>query len=206
MVLDAFIRLHNVVFSTKALDPGERAAIWLQGCHRRCPGCMSEETRPLDKGKQISIDKLADDLKKLDTIEGITISGGEPFLQKGPLRSLLTKIRENTNLGIIIYTGYTYRELQEMHHPDVNDILDNLCDLLIDGTYVEELNDGKRFKGSSNQQLIFLTERYKPFAYLYAENNRSVEIVVKQNEVFMYGIPDTNTLARWEEYKKQKGE
>ena len=55
MVLDAFIRLHNVVFSTKALDPGERAAIWLQGCHRRPPGCMSEETRPLDKGKQISI-------------------------------------------------------------------------------------------------------------------------------------------------------
>ncbi len=204
--MDELIRIHNVVLSTKVLGPGERAAIWLQGCNRSCPGCMSPETRSLNKGRIVKTEDLADVLMQLDGIEGITVSGGEPFLQKGPLHTLLKEVRKNTKLGVIIYTGYTLEELQKMNDSDVNAILDGLCDLIIDGEYVEKLNDGKRFKGSSNQRLIFLTDRYKGYANLYEEETRSVEVVVKSSEMYMYGIPDKDTLKRWQDYKNVQGE
>ena len=204
--MNDLIRIHNIVCSTKALGPGERAAIWFQGCQRSCPGCMSPETRPTDKGKFVRIKDIVDLLKRLEGIEGITISGGEPFLQKSSLYTLLKELRENTKLGVIIYTGYTFEELQKMNDFDINEILDGLCDLIIDGEYVEKLNDGKRFKGSSNQRLIFVTDRYRDYRYLYEEDNRSVEVIVKSGEMYMYGIPDKDTLKRWQKYQKKQGE
>lgn len=204
--MDELIRIHNIVLSTKALGPGERAAIWFQGCQRSCPGCMSPETRPLDKGKYVRIKDIVDALKRLEGIEGITISGGEPFLQKRSLYMILKELKGNTNLGVIIYTGYTLEELKRMNDSDVNGILDGLCDLIIDGEYVQELNDGKRFKGSSNQRLIFITDRYRRYTDLYEDEQRNVEIVVKNNEVYMYGIPDKTTLDKWQKYKNEQGE
>lgn len=206
MGLDDFIRIHNIIFSTKVLGPETRAAIWFQGCNRDCYRCMSPETRPLDAGRTISIKRIVDVLAELDSIEGITISGGEPFLQRHALFLLLKEIREKTNLGIIIYTGYTVDELGKIDDEEVNEILTNLCDLIIDGEYIDDLNDGMRLKGSSNQKLVFVTDRYKKYLPLYEEKCRSVEIVVKSNDAFMYGIPDKDTLDKWYKlYKKQEG-
>lgn len=195
-----------MVLSTEVLGPGKRAAIWMQGCCRECFGCMSPETRSLDGGKVVSVKSVADTIQRLDNIEGITISGGEPFIQRHSLYVLLKSIRENTELGVIIYTGYKVEELRLMNDPDIDKILGGLCDLIIDGEYVEELNDGRRFKGSSNQRLVFVTDRYKDCIDLYEEYNRSVEIVIKHNELFMYGIPDKSTLEKWMKYKENQGD
>ena len=206
--MDELIRIHNIILSTKVLGPGERAAIWFQGCRRRCPGCMAPETRPLNKGKTVSVKSMVDILRKLDGIEGITVSGGEPFLQKHSLYMFLKVIRETTKLGVIIYTGYTLEELKKMNDSDVNEILDGLCDLIIDGKYVDELNDGIALRGSSNQQLHFITERYKSYEFIYNEKRRNAEIYISNSDLFFIGIPSKETLKTWQtttsEFDKRK--
>ena len=191
------VRLHNVVMKTTALGPGTRMAIWFQGCQRNCKGCMSPMSRPISGGKECSIDKIINAVCSAKDIEGITISGGEPFLQIQPLYELIYAIRQRTQLGIIIYTGYTLRELLELNNRMVDQIVTRLADMIIDGEYIEELNDGKSLKGSSNQKVHFITDRYIPYKDLYDGDNRDVQVFVSDDEAFFVGIPDKETLNTW---------
>lgn len=192
------VRLHNIILRTKVLGPGERAAIWFQGCKRSCRGCMSPSSRPLDGGIRASIPKICEAVLAQEGLEGVTVSGGEPFLQPEALDSLLTYLREKKNLGIIIYTGYTMEQLQEKNDPHMNNILDHLADTIIDGEYVEELNDGASLKGSSNQRVIHLTERYRSSQPLYEGTKRDVEVHLSAGEAFLIGIPNKETWRQWE--------
>lgn len=195
-MVDTF-RIHNVAYRTKVLGPGERTAIWFQGCNRRCKGCMSESSRPLNGGKLASISKLCDVIFSQTGIEGVTISGGEPFLQPEALYSLLERIRNNSSLGVIVYTGFTLEQLKELDNPWINKILSGYVDLLIDGEYVDELNDGASLKGSSNQRVLFLTDRYLPYKELYEGAIRNVEVRLSGNDVFFVGIPSKETWNQW---------
>lgn len=195
-MVDTF-RIHNVAYRTKVLGPGERTAIWFQGCNRRCKGCMSESSRPLDGGKLASISKLCDVIFSQIGIEGVTISGGEPFLQPEALCSLLERIRNNSSLGVIVYTGFTLEQLKDLGNSWVNKILNGYIDLLIDGEYVDELNDGKSLKGSSNQRVLFLTDRYLPYKELYEGTTRNAEVRLSGNDVFFVGIPSKDTWRQW---------
>lgn len=192
------IRLHNLAYRTKVLGPGERFAIWLQGCKRRCKGCMSESSRPLDGGRAASISGLCRVILRQEGLEGITVSGGEPFLQPEALCALLERIRSESSLGVIVYTGYTLEQLREMHDPWVDKMLDGYIDLLIDGEYVESLNDGKSLRGSSNQQVLFLTDRYLPEQKLYEGTTRNAEVQMTENQVFFIGIPGKETWEQWQ--------
>lgn len=204
------VRLHNVALRTKVLGPGDRAAVWFQGCRRSCPGCMSPSSRPMDGGMAASIPRLCDAIVKQQGLEGITVSGGEPFLQPEALDSLLTRLRETSDLGVIIYTGYTMEQLRAMGDPHIDRILDSLTDLLIDGEYVDELNDGTSLKGSSNQRVIYLTDRYRPCQEMYAGTKRDVEVILSAGEAFMIGIPNKETWHRWEQtmnaFNMEKGD
>lgn len=195
-MVDTF-RIHNVAYRTKVLGPGERTAIWFQGCNRRCKGCMSESSRPLNGGKLASISKLCDVIFSQTGIEGVTISGGEPFLQPEALYSLLERIRNNSSLGVIVYTGFTFEQLKDLGNSWVNKILNGYVDLLIDGEYVDELNDGKSLKGSSNQRILFLTDRYLPYKELYEGTTRNAEVRLSGNDVFFVGIPSKDTWRQW---------
>ena len=135
------LRLHNIVYHTRTLGPGDRTAIWFQGCRRRCKGCMSESSRPMDGGWDVSIPKLCSAILQQTGIEGVTISGGEPFLQAEALYTLISGLRSKSNLGVIVYTGYTIEQLKERNDLYINRLLDGMIDLLIDGEYVDELND-----------------------------------------------------------------
>lgn len=195
-MVDTF-RIHNVAYRTKVLGPGERTAIWFQGCNRRCKGCMSDSSRPLNGGKLASISKLCDVIFSQTGIEGVTISGGEPFLQPEALYSLLKRIRNNSSLGVIVYTGFTLEQLKDLGNSWVNKILNGYVDLLIDGEYVDELNDGKSLKGSSNQRVLFLTDRYLPHKELYEGTTRNAEVRLSGNDVFFVGIPSKDTWRQW---------
>lgn len=196
------IRLHNMILHTKVLGPYTRSAVWLQGCHRSCKGCMSGESRDLQGGRLVLIDDVYNSIAAVKDIEGITVSGGEPFLQIDALHELLQKIRRGTPLGGIIYTGYYLSELREMYNPKVDEILSGFVDILIDGPYIDELNDGKPLRGSQNQTVHFLTERYRDAAYLYDLSTRNVEMRVTDRDMFFIGIPDRKTLSSW---KKMAG-
>jgi anaerobic ribonucleoside-triphosphate reductase activating protein len=202
MVIPAYIRLHNIILHTKVLGPGNRAAIWFQGCNRFCKGCMSDETIDLNGGKEVLIDDVCRSITTLTDIEGITISGGEVFLQIDALYELLRRIRDTTSFSVILYTGFHLSELMDMANPKVDEIIGSFVDIIIDGPYIDELNDGKALRGSKNQTVHFLTERYRGQAYLYDVPVRNVEMRVTGTDMFFIGIPDRNTLVSW---KKMAG-
>lgn len=191
------LRIHNIIKSTAVLGPGKRAAIWFQGCMRSCAGCMSPDTRPLNGGKVITAQRVATALLSLEDIEGITISGGEPFLQIDGLYELVNTVRESSNLSVIVYTGYTINQLRGLNNPKVDSLLDSMIDILIDGEYVDELNDGLALRGSSNQTVHFLTDRYKGLEGMYTEKKRNAEILITDKRLFFVGIPEKETLNTW---------
>lgn len=196
--MSATVRLHNIIMHTTALGPETRMAIWFQGCERHCKGCMSPKSRPLNGGRLIRVQDLIDTICSADDIEGITISGGEPFLQIEALYMLLSALKKQTELGVIIYTGFTCKELREQDNPMVNEILTGLADIIIDGEYIDELNDGGSLKGSSNQTVVFVTERYLPYKSMYEVKKRDVQVVISGDEALLVGVPDKDMLGTWQ--------
>jgi anaerobic ribonucleoside-triphosphate reductase activating protein len=129
--------------------------------------------------------------------EGITISGGEPFLQAEALRELVGTVRSRRDYGVIIYTGFTFRELKE-HRDAAWDGLLDCCDILVDGPYVEELNDEKSLRGSSNQTVVPLTGRYGKCLEMYGADRRSVEFISKKGGgTRMVGIPPKGIVEKF---------
>lgn len=186
-----------MVKHTNVLGPGRRAAIWFQGCKRKCKGCMSPDTRALDGGQLVSVKRVFNELDSIKDIEGVTISGGEPFLQADGLYLLLKLIREKTDLSVIIYTGFTVEQLHAMKHNKIEEILNGLADIIIDGEYIDELNDGLSLRGSSNQKVIFITDRYNNKKFMYEQNRRDAEVIATKKDFFFIGIPTKEDLKKW---------
>jgi anaerobic ribonucleoside-triphosphate reductase activating protein len=183
---------------TNTLGPGDRFALWLQGCEKSCPKCMSPTSRDINGGTLVSVDGLVQTVLSEIDLEGITISGGEPFLQFSSLKDFLQQLRGKSSLGIIIYTGYYLKELYEQNNPEINEIIDSLSDIIIDGPYIDDLNDGKSLRGSSNQTVHWTSKRYADIADLvYNQPERKCEIRFNNKEAFLAGIPDANGYKMW---------
>lgn len=177
--------------STKVLGPGKRYALWLQGCQKRCPHCIFPAGQPLNRGGEwLPVEKIWSEIKSVRDLTGITVSGGEPFLQAEALARLIKFLRDETALDVMIFTGYTLSELQNRPDSATAFILGNI-DILVDGEYREELNTNSIYRGSDNQVVHFLSPKYLPFKDLIARTkNRSLEFVYRKNsELFMIGIP-----------------
>lgn len=147
------LRIHQRVKTIETLGPGLRYGLWVQGCTRGCPGCVSPGAQDPAGGYESTVEEIAREILETEDIEGITISGGEPFLQQEALARLIDLVRAEKNLGVLVYTGFGYPEIAMTE-------LARRCDAIIDGPYIEEKNDGRSLRGSSNQRLILLTERY----------------------------------------------
>lgn len=151
------INVHAIIPVSRINGPGKRMVIFFQGCARRCSGCFNPETHPFEKKNLYTPMEL---LKRFTYpgIEGITISGGEPFHQQEGLYHLLREARDNYNLSTIIYTGFSYEDILRMKWG--KSIL-TFTDVLIDGTFEEDKKEKTLLaRGSTNQRFIFLTSRY----------------------------------------------
>jgi len=180
------------VASTKVLGPYSRFAIWVQGCLKCCSGCLSKDSQPFDGGYEVETTDLAEVIINASDIEGITISGGEPFLQSDALVDLVSKIKSKRDVGVIVYTGYDFEEIEA-------DKLTKYSDIIIDGAYVEALNDGLSLRGSSNQNVRLITKRYQDvIKKLYELQGRKIEMRIKDGNATMVGIPDKKTLQIFE--------
>lgn len=177
------LRLYMVVPQTEALGPGKRFAIWVQGCNKRCNGCIAPDAWNVDGGYEKDVAELAEEIINTPDIEGITISGGEPFLQQDALCELIKRVKMQRDLGIIVYTGLLYDDIADTE-------LASLLDLIIDGEYVDALNDNKSLRGSSNQNAVCLTQRYKDWiSDYYGVDGRTIELHVNGELTHIVGIP-----------------
>ncbi|MCP4538608.1 MAG: radical SAM protein [Chloroflexi bacterium] len=160
---DEVLRIHHFLPFSHANGPGGRAVVWVQGCTLGCLGCFNPETHSLEGGEDVSIPDLFDRIVALgDTIEGITVSGGEPLQQRPSLLALLRRVRRETALSVLIFTGYTWEEIQQM--PDV-ELLLKCIDVLIAGRYdaaqrFAPENKKQLLRSSTNQTTHTLTDRY----------------------------------------------
>lgn len=172
---------------TKALGPGLRYAIWTQGCLRRCQGCISPESQPIKPRKVVDVELMVDDIVKNTKISGITISGGEPFLQAASLSKLLQLVKlHRPELNVIVFTGYTKDELK---WNDAEALLEQ-TDVLIDGPFCQEQIANKGLRGSLNQKIHFLTDALKGSQEELENAPRKMELHVEENELITIGIPD----------------
>jgi anaerobic ribonucleoside-triphosphate reductase activating protein len=192
-----FIRVYATIPCTKALGPYTRFAIWFQGCKKRCPGCMTPTARAFDGGSLIGVDSLVDQILSDPIIEGVTISGGEPFEQSEALSALTTALKAQSHIGIIVYSGYTLDELRRMEDVNVEQALSQI-DLLIDGPYIRQLDDGLSLRGSSNQAIRPLTNRYESvIKSYYGLPRREAELHLLNNDILLVGIAGKDTLNLW---------
>lgn len=144
----------------EGLGPGKRFILWVRGCPRRCPGCVAPEL--WNPGEPLPFEPLiATMLPLLAEVDGLTISGGEPFEQAAALCALLDEIRKTQDVEVLVYTGYRLGELQE--HPDAVALLRRI-DLLIDGPFMEDQPNTLQWRGSDNQQIRLLSERAQRYA------------------------------------------
>lgn len=152
------LRIHHLLPLSRANGPGARAVIWVQGCSLKCPGCFNPETHPFESGELVRVPELLNRLLDLEeTIEGITVSGGEPLEQRLALLALLERVRRETSLSVLLFTGYTWEEVQRM--PDGPALL-GCIDVLIAGRYDGSQHLACDLRGSANQTVHLLTRRY----------------------------------------------
>jgi anaerobic ribonucleoside-triphosphate reductase activating protein len=152
------LKIHHMLKASRANGPGLRAVVWMQGCSLGCPGCFNPDTHDFKTGERIDVERLAISLLELPPeIEGITISGGEPFQQTPALADLLASIRRSSTLSVVVFTGYTLEELNTI--PSAPTVFPSI-DLLIAGRYEQTNRVAAGLLGSSNKKLHFLTQRY----------------------------------------------
>ena len=151
----AFLQINNCIEESIVDGPGLRFVIFTQGCPHHCPGCHNPQTHQTAGGTFVDTERLLARVLENPLLQGVTFSGGEPFLQPAALAELAENFHRN-GLDIVTYTGYTLEGLKAMRDEGVNALLRE-TDLLIDGPFQLEKRDlTLPFRGSSNQRVIEL--------------------------------------------------
>ena len=138
--------------------PGIRFTIFTQGCPHQCEGCHNHETWSFEGGEFITTDELFEQITRDPLLDGVTYSGGEPFMQCEALVELSDRIRafKGFPLNIMSYTGFTFEELVDQANME-NGYMELLkrLDWLVDGRFVLAKRTLELpFRGSSNQRYI----------------------------------------------------
>ena len=144
------IRVLDIKYGTSVDGIGLRTSIYCAGCQNHCPGCHNPQSWDENGGEPISIDVLFKNI--VDADMNVTFTGGDPMLHPEGFIELAQMIKNNTNKNIWCYTGYSFEDL--LQHP-VRRKLVELCDVIVDGPYVESERDlSLHFRGSRNQRVI----------------------------------------------------
>src|SRR5512146_912679 len=89
--------------TTRALGPGVRAVVWVQGCAFHCPGCIAPDWIPIRPARLVKPEALAEELLADPEVTGLTFSGGEPMLQASALARLARAARNMRDVDIICF-------------------------------------------------------------------------------------------------------
>ena len=157
------INVADFIENTEVEGPGKRFAIWVQGCQRHCPGCCNPHFLDFVPKNIVDSSVICEWIEKSfcqNKIEGVTLLGGEPFLQAKGL-SEVTKFCKEKDLSVMVFTGYDLTDLLDNCIPYAEELL-RYTDLLVAGYFDKNKPETVRnWAGSSNQCFHFLTDRYK---------------------------------------------
>lgn len=185
--------------------PGRRCVLWVSGCHRRCPGCFQSHFFSFDAGRSVSIEALAAQIVSIEDVDGLSISGGEPFEQSEALSELCRQIRRRSKLTILAYTGYTLETLAKRKASD-QALLEQL-DWLIDGEYRDDQRGPYLWRGSANQRLIPIGGASAELARASFTDGEldSVQITLDDSRVVIGGFPDPKMESNFRESLARRG-
>lgn len=201
------INLADFAVATNVLGPGRRAIIWVQGCPRRCPRCITPHMQRFDIDREwVTLAQLAQRVLECLPIEGITFVGGEPFSHALQLSELVKTVRQTANLSVVTYTGHTFARIQALQKHEWQALVD-VTDLLIDGEYIEAQACDLIWRGSANQRLHFLSPRYQALApYVTNARGRLLEFSVnQQGHLRVIGIPEPSFFDQFVENLRERG-
>lgn len=170
------MKIARILYPVHVLGPGERVAIWTYGCRHECKGCANPELWAPKNVTETDAEHLKMffvQLLKKGPIEGITITGGDPFFDTESLKQILAIAEEYTQ-DILVYTGFLLQELEKK--AGIQTILNKIA-VLIDGTYDEKQNNGHVLKGSDNQNIYYLKEQYRSEYETYIRQNQGKYLV-----------------------------
>lgn len=190
------MEIERAVLGVDTLGPGSRFAVWVNGCKKHCKGCISErlqEKCPENERDVISF------LSEFDFtgIDGVTISGGEPFDQIVDLEKMVVYLFELGIRDILIYTGYTKEQLESWHDNRVKSIFNKIA-VLIDGPYIAELDLGEdNLKGSLNQRIFYFNSELKNKYQIYHKKERKMQEFNVGNYSLAVGIPDKQFIRKF---------
>ncbi len=188
------IRINKAHFPVTVLGPGKRIGIWLQGCSIRCPGCISQDTWESNISSECEIDDILEWCRRItmNKLDGVTISGGEPFDQPEALRLFLKGLLNwrsqfNLDFDILTYSGYGMNHLVKSHLAMLE-----MIDAVIPEPYQALKGTDLIWRGSSNQTIVPLTEKGRLRYSNRAQErvvNRQIQLVTDEANVWLVGIP-----------------
>ncbi len=147
------IRIYGTAEDSIVDGPGMRYVVFTQGCPHHCPGCHNPESHDFAAGKMTTTEALVGPIQKNPLLDGLTLSGGEPFCQSEACLTLANAAHEK-HLNVWCYTGYTWEALHAAADPARLALLDAV-DVLVDGPFLlEKRSLALQFCGSSNQRII----------------------------------------------------
>lgn len=206
------IQINKAHYPVTVLGPGKRLGLWLQGCSIRCRGCVSQDTWETDPSRAMAVDDLLLWCRKSagTLLDGVTISGGEPFDQPAALLALLKGLRQwrkrdGLSFDLLCYSGYPLSTLEQRHGA-----LLALLDAVIPEPYADGLPLGKLWCGSSNQGLVPLSElgrlRYAPYLDAAADSQgKRMQLAVEGARIWLIGIPARDEMAQLEALCRSRG-
>ncbi|MBR5891727.1 MAG: anaerobic ribonucleoside-triphosphate reductase activating protein [Bacteroidaceae bacterium] len=144
------IRILDIKYGTSVDGVGLRTSLYCAGCENHCVGCHNPQSWDEEGGEPVSVDVLFDEI--VDADMNVTFTGGDPMLHPEGFIELARMIKQKTDKTIWCYTGYRFEDL--LLHP-MRRALVELCDVVVDGRYIEAERDlSLRFRGSRNQRII----------------------------------------------------
>ena len=188
-----YLNVADLLEKTFTEGPGIRFAIWLQGCPIRCKGCWNQHMWDFTPKHVVKVEKLVEYILSFNNdIEGITLVGGEPLFQAKGVVNLMYRIKRESNLSIVLYTGYSVEQITTKYALEAF----NMADIVITGPYIEEKrNIFLRWRGSENQKVIFHNKIYKKkYSKKTIMNIAELHIDKASGEVVLIGFPDDDLL------------
>ena len=182
------MQIDRLLYPVHSLSPGDRLAIWIRGCKKRCFNCANPELQLFNPNSEVSMTVIKEMISKIDKkIDGITITGGEPFCQAKDLFEIITFMLEITD-DILIFTGYSKKEIYDLNNDYAIKCIEKAT-VVIYGEYVDELNDNHTpLIASSNQVIEFHNPKINNKYINYMNNGRIIENFYYNNNLISVGI------------------